>query len=142
MRLEESDGSAVALQSCDLAFELQSARQVVACVRIVFAVRGAGADGAFIAAAAACVARTNASRPTSRTLKRFPPERGQVRGPQGTARVSRSKHRTRTDTTPARTPYKWIRNPVTSVTERDNVARLRGRDSNPNFLVQSQASCR
>ena len=49
-----------------------------------------GADGACIAAAAACVTRTNASRPTSRTLKRLPPGRGQGRDPHGTARVARS----------------------------------------------------
>ena len=45
------------------------------------ALRGVGAEWACIAAAAACVTRMNASRPTSRALKRLPPERGQGRGP-------------------------------------------------------------
>ena len=92
---------------------------------------------------------TNANRPTSRALKRLPPGRGQGRGRPRRPLVSLDRaHGTRTRTRRAACPYKELRKPVTSVTARGNDlgdakrARLRGRDSNPNFPVQSRASCR
>ena len=50
--------------------------------------------------------------------------------------------RTRIDTSKSVSLTEWLRKAVTSVNGMTTAERLRGRDSNPNFLVQSQASCR
>ena len=84
--------------------------------RAMLALRGVGVEGACIAAAAACVTRTNASRPTSRTLKRFPPERGQGRGPHGRRSCLSIGARYTTRHESSRSPYKELRKRVTSVT--------------------------
>src|SRR5580765_2781047 len=58
------------------------------------------------------------------------------------ARVARCANGSERVTSRVVATYKSLRIDVTNVTVSDNGARLRGRDSNPNFLVQSQASCR
>ena len=103
-------------------------------------------------AATACVTRTSAHRPTSMGFRAC--ASWSWTGPrphQDRPLVSRDVcHGSERATKQAATRYKMIKKPVTSVAHATTAVGigsvslrwLRGRDSNPNFLVQSQASYR
>ena len=113
-----------------------------------------GAEGADAppAAEAAWVTATARHRQTSRAFSiNLPRSNGAVRSAaQGRPLLSRDwKTVAERRTTNARFSLRSSKKSVTSVRGTDNSERLprrgkwlRGRDSNPNFLVQSQASCR